>query len=303
MRFVCAGDCGVDRYGDRGFERPGGIGLNVAVHLRRLCAPGDAVIAVAPIGDDAGAGLVRDALARTGVESCLEVVPGATPVQHIRRGPGGERVFERYDEGVLAGYRVSPRQRDAIAACDVLATTAFGQGLSFFESVMGSRPQGLRAVDFTNANDVGDAVAFATRWAPELDVGLFGLSVADAALIDALEGVAAPRRPAVRGHARSRGRARARPRSPHRLPGAGRRPHRRHDGSRRRIHGGVPVRVRRRRRHRNQPRPRLRGRGTDARPPRLLRALLTVHARGQTPSVWSAYVGPDHGRADRPPGA
>jgi fructoselysine 6-kinase len=190
VRFVCAGDCGVDRYGDREIERAGGIGLNVAVHLRRLCAPGDSVIAVAPLGDDAGAGLVCDALARTGVEPCLEVVPGATPVQHIRQGPGGERVFERYDEGVLAGYRVSARQRDAIADCDVLATAAFGQGVAFFESVMACRPQGLRAVDFTNANDVGDAIAFATRWAPELDVGLFGLSVADAALIDALEDVA-----------------------------------------------------------------------------------------------------------------
>ena len=47
VRFVCAADCGVDRYDDRGIERAGGIGLNVAVHLRRLCAPGDTVTAVA----------------------------------------------------------------------------------------------------------------------------------------------------------------------------------------------------------------------------------------------------------------
>ena len=136
MRFVCAADCGVDRYGDRDLERAGGIGLNVAVHLRRLCAPGDTVTAVAPVGDDAGQAIVLDAMARTGVEACLEVVAGATPVQHIRHAPGGERVFERYDEGVLAGFRVSERQRAAIAASDVLATAAFGQGLAFFESVM-----------------------------------------------------------------------------------------------------------------------------------------------------------------------
>ena len=49
---------------------------------------------------------------------------------------------------------------------------------------------GLRAVDFTNANDVGDPVAFAARWAPELDVGLFGLQPSDAALIDELEQIA-----------------------------------------------------------------------------------------------------------------
>ena len=129
-------------------------------------------------------------MARTGVEACLEVVPGATPVQHIRHAPGGERVFERYDEGVLAGYRVSERQRAAIAGSDVLATAAFGQGLAFFESVMACPRPGLRAVDFTNANDVGDPVAFAARWAPELDVGLFGLQPSDAALIDELERVA-----------------------------------------------------------------------------------------------------------------
>ncbi len=190
MKFVCAGDCGVDRYVDRGIERAGGIGLNVAVHLRRLCPPGDTVVALAPVGDDAGAAVVRDALARTGVQPCLEVVPGATPVQPIRHAAGGERLFDRYEEGVLAGYRLSTRQREAVAACDVLATTAFGQGLAFFESVMACRPQGLRAVDFTTLNDVGDPVAFAARWAPELDVGLFGLQSSDGALIDALAEVA-----------------------------------------------------------------------------------------------------------------
>ena len=133
---------------------------------------------------------MRDALARTGVTPCVEVVPGATPVQPIRLAADGERVFDAYEAGVLAGYRVSARQRDAITSCDVLATTAFGQGLAFFESVMACRPRGLRAVDFTNASDVGDPVAFAARWAPELDVGLFGLQPSDGALIDALEDVA-----------------------------------------------------------------------------------------------------------------
>jgi fructoselysine 6-kinase len=190
VRFVCAADCGVDRYGERDLERAGGIGLNVAVHLRRLCAPGDTVTAVAPIGDDSGQAIVLDAMARTGVEACLEVVPGSTPVQHIRHAPGGERIFERYDEGVLAGFRVSERQRAAIAGGDVLATAAFGQGLAFFESVMACERSRLRAVDFTNANDVGDPVAFAARWAPELDVGLFGLQPSDTELIDELEQVA-----------------------------------------------------------------------------------------------------------------
>ena len=190
MKFVCAADAGVDRYVERDLERAGGIGLNVAVHVRRLCAPPDSVTLVAPVGDDAGAELVREAIARAGVEACLEIVPGATPVQNIRHAPDGERIFQGYEEGVLGGFRVSARQREAIAGSDVLATTAFGQGLAFFESVLACRPRGLRAVDFTNANDVGDPVAFAERWAPELDVGLFGLQSSDTALIAALEAVA-----------------------------------------------------------------------------------------------------------------
>jgi sugar/nucleoside kinase (ribokinase family) len=190
VKIVCAADCGVDRYADRTLDRAGGIGLNVAVHARRLCDAGDTVTVVAPVGGDAGAEMVRDAIARTGVEPCLEVAPGTTPVQHISHAPGGERVFERYDEGVLAGYRVSTRQHDAIAGSDMLATAAFGQGLTFFESVLACRPRGLRAVDFTNANDVGDPVAFVARWAPELDVGLFGLQASEIALIDALEEIA-----------------------------------------------------------------------------------------------------------------
>lgn len=190
MRIVCAADCGVDRWDDRGLDRPGGIGLNVAAHMRRLCAAGDSVTVVAPVGADAGADLVRDAVGRAGLESGLVVVPGATPVQHIRVAPGGERIFERYEEGVLGGFSVTAGQRETIARSDVLATAAFGQGLAFFESVLACRPPGLRAVDFTNANDVGDPVAFAERWSAELDVGLFGLRSADTDLIDALESVA-----------------------------------------------------------------------------------------------------------------
>ena len=64
VKIVCAADCGVDRHNDHGIDRAGGIGLNVAVHARRHCAPGATVTLVAPVGDDAGADLVRDAAAR-----------------------------------------------------------------------------------------------------------------------------------------------------------------------------------------------------------------------------------------------
>ena len=206
MKIVCAADCGVDRYGDRGLERAGGIGLNVAVHARRLLrARRHRHARRAGRRRRRGRARARRRRRAPASTACLEVVPGATPVQHIRQAPDGERVFERFDEGVLGRL---PRER-APARRDRRAATCSrrprsGRGSTFFESVMACRPPGLRAVDFTNANDVGDPVAFAARWAPELDVGLFGLQPSDGALIDELERGRARQPPALRRHARRR---------------------------------------------------------------------------------------------------
>jgi fructoselysine 6-kinase len=190
VNIVCAADCGVDRFHDLGHEQAGGIGLNVAVHARRLCPPADTVFVLAPLGDDAEAGVVRAAAERAGVVDRLMTRPGATPVQHIAHTPDGDRVFTRYDEGVLRGCTLGPGERELIAAADVLTTAAFGQGLDLFEAALACPSRGLRVVDFTNANDIGDPVAFVERHAPRFHLGLFGLTPADAPLIDALEQLA-----------------------------------------------------------------------------------------------------------------
>jgi fructoselysine 6-kinase len=187
MNIVCAADCGIDRFDELGHVRAGGIGLNVAVHCRRECRPADTVVVLAPIGDDEQAKIVRDAVARAGVTDRLVQRPGATSTQHIRHGPDGERLFVRFDEGVLRGFELGPAERELIAASDILTTAAFGQGLELFEAAIACPSRGLRAVDFTNANDIGDPLAFVERHARHYDVGLFGLTPADAPLIDALE--------------------------------------------------------------------------------------------------------------------
>jgi sugar/nucleoside kinase (ribokinase family) len=190
VNIVCAADCGVDRFSDLGIDRAGGIGLNVAVHLRRLCGPSAEVSVVAPVGDDDGARVVREAVARAGLRDRLVTRPGATPVQHVRHDATGERLFEHYDEGVLRGFRLERAQRDLVARSDLLTTAAFGQGLDLFESAMASPSQGLRAVDFTNANDIGDPLAFVERHVADFHVGFFGLGEQDEALIDGLEAIA-----------------------------------------------------------------------------------------------------------------
>jgi fructoselysine 6-kinase len=187
MNIVCAADCGVDRFDDRGLDRAGGIGLNVAVHARRLCCRKDDVFVLAPVGDDAEARIVRAAVERAGVSDRLVTRPGATPVQQITHAASGERLFTRYDEGVLRGFELGPEARDLIAAADILTTAAFAQGLDLFEAVLACPSRGLRAVDFTNANDLGEPIAFVEGHVASFHVGLFGLTPADAELIDELE--------------------------------------------------------------------------------------------------------------------
>jgi fructoselysine 6-kinase len=190
VNLVCAADCGIDRFADRALERAGGIGLNVAVHLRRLCRTGDVVSVLAPIGDDEAGRLVRAAVAQAGLRDHLVERHGATPLQEIRHAPDGERIFTAYHEGVLAGFRIDPEGRALVASADILTTAAFGQGLDLFEQVIACPSRGLRAVDFTNANDIGDVLAFVERHAAGFDLGVFGLTGEDGGLIDGLEQLA-----------------------------------------------------------------------------------------------------------------
>jgi sugar/nucleoside kinase (ribokinase family) len=187
---VCAGDAGVDRYLGLGLERAGGIALNVAVHAHRLLGVGHGVELVAPLGEDAGADIVRRVVDHEGLGAILPTRPGATPVQEIRLEPDGERTFVAYHAGVLERYHVGSAEQAAIAAADVVATTVFEQAMTFFESVMAAPTNGLRLVDFTNLSDVGNPVAFVERWLPRIDLGLCGLRETDAELIHALEDVA-----------------------------------------------------------------------------------------------------------------
>lgn len=79
MNIVCAADSGVDRFDDRGLDRAGGIGLNVAVHARRLCSAEDSVFVLAPVGDDAEGRVVRAAVERAGVIDRLVLRAGQPP--------------------------------------------------------------------------------------------------------------------------------------------------------------------------------------------------------------------------------
>jgi sugar/nucleoside kinase (ribokinase family) len=194
IRITGVGDCGVDRYLDLGRDRPGGITLNFAANARRLFPPSDAVGVVTALGTDREAGLVRRAIGDLGLEACLAELDGATSIQYIDRHPSGEKIFVRYDQGVLGEYRLGPREREVIARSDVLMAVVYAQIEGFFDSVMGSPSPGLRAVDFGDLSGVTGGIGIVERYHERFDLGFFGLSAAEGALIDALERLARRRR-------------------------------------------------------------------------------------------------------------
>jgi sugar/nucleoside kinase (ribokinase family) len=184
------GDCGVDRYLNLGRDRPGGITLNFAVNARALFPAEDTVGVVTALGTDPESLLVRRALEAFGLETCLRERDGATSIQYIDRQPSGEKIFVRYEQGVLGDYRVGVPEREVIARSDVLMAVVYSQIEGFFESVMESPSPGLRAVDFGDLQGVTGGPGLVERYLDRFHLGFFGLTADDVGLIDHLERLA-----------------------------------------------------------------------------------------------------------------
>jgi sugar/nucleoside kinase (ribokinase family) len=190
LRITGVGDCGVDRYVNRGWDRPGGITLNFAATFKRLCAPGDSVCVVSALGTDPEARLVRRAIEALGLEACLAELEGATSIQYVDQQPSGEKLFLRYEEGVLGRYRIGARERELISRSDVLMATVYSQIEGLFDSVMASPSPGLRAVDFGDLAGVTGGLGIVERYLDRFHVGFFGMSRADTDRIEELERIA-----------------------------------------------------------------------------------------------------------------
>ena len=187
MRITAVGDCGVDRYVNLGRDRPGGITLNFAANARRLFPMTDTVGVVTALGTDPEADLVRRAMAELGLEACVVERAGTTSIQYIDRHPSGEKIFVRYEPGVLGDYRLGPREKGVLARSDLLMAVVYAQVEGFFDSVMQSPSPGLRAVDFGDLSGVTGGVGIVERYREGFHLGFFGLSASDGDLIDALE--------------------------------------------------------------------------------------------------------------------
>src|SRR5205085_2183805 len=147
----------------------------------------DIVGVVTALGTDTEADLVRRAITALALDACVAEREGATSIQYIERHPSGEKIFVRYEQGVLGGYRLGPRERETLARSDVLMAVVYAQIEGFFDSVMESPSPGLRAVDFGDLSGVTGGVEIVERYREGFHLGFFGLSASDGDLIDALE--------------------------------------------------------------------------------------------------------------------
>ncbi len=182
MNVVCVGDCGVDHYSPSGERHFGGITANFARHARNQFSENDQIHIVSCVGSDEGADLVLSSLENSGIACHIERLPGATPVQYIEIEPNGEKLFVRYDEGVLKRYSFGPDERSIIARSDLLVAPVFLQIVDLFDNLMNIETAGLTAVDFADFH-LDPNFALLQRYIDRIDIGFFGLSADDESTI------------------------------------------------------------------------------------------------------------------------
>jgi sugar/nucleoside kinase (ribokinase family) len=190
MKVVCVGDCGIDHYLPSGRLLGGGITANFARHAAREFREDDEIHVVSAIGNEpVAAGLIRRTFLNTRIRCHIAELRGETPVQYIRIEHSGERNFVRYDEGVLAFYRIDEDAARIVQAADLLVTPVFVQIRELFHSVMSVPVSGKVAVDFADFSqhpDFGHLESYLDR----IDVAFFGLSTSDQKLIAVLSALA-----------------------------------------------------------------------------------------------------------------
>ena len=189
MRVLAAGDCGVDRYEDIKADRAGGISLNFAVNARLEFPKTTGVGVVTALGNDREAALVEQVFTAFEINATLQNLPGTTPIQYIDRQPSGEKIFTRYEPGVLKDHRIGAFEREAIAASDLMIAAYYPAVAEFVDSIMRSPSDGLRCVDFGALHD-SDPLEPVKRHLDQLNIGFFGLHVDQTDLIDELERLA-----------------------------------------------------------------------------------------------------------------
>lgn len=190
MIISCVGDCGTDFYTTLGLSRPGGIALNFAVHAKSLFLAEDIIQIISVLGTDTQSHLIEDTIKRRGIISHINKIEGKTPVQHIDLGASGEKIFTKYDEGVLKNYSITNEQKQLVEESDFVMTVIFNQIESFFKSAIVSNFKGLVAVDFMNLADYEKKIDVVEKFVKYLGIAFFGLQKEETELMSKLQDIA-----------------------------------------------------------------------------------------------------------------
>lgn len=124
MKVAAVGDNCMDVYDKLNRFSPGGNPVNVAVYLRRL---GVESSYTGVVGSDEYGRMMIEAIRSRGVDaSHVRVRPGSTAITHVDL-VDGERVFGDYDEGVLAGFKLTPGDIDFLCSHDMIVSGLWGK--------------------------------------------------------------------------------------------------------------------------------------------------------------------------------
>lgn len=123
MKIAAVGDNCIDFYDSTQEAYPGGNPVNVAVYFVRQ---GGEASYTGVVGRDAYGELMLKSMAAKGVDvSHVSKAEGNTAVTHVEL-VNGDRVFGKYDEGVLKDFRLTQEQIDFLCGHDLVVTALWG---------------------------------------------------------------------------------------------------------------------------------------------------------------------------------
>lgn len=164
MSVVTVGDNCIDYYLSSKQAFPGGNALNVAVYLRRFSVD---CSFISVIGDDAYGEMILSALKSYGINyDFVYKAEGATALSRVTL-VNGDRVFGKYDEGVMKDFKLSDAALRFIASHRFMHTAFWGRTESYLPSIQQS---GVKIFyDFADCSDA----ARLNMVLPHIDFALF----------------------------------------------------------------------------------------------------------------------------------
>ena len=189
-RISCFGGCTVDEYVTLKRKRPGGGGLNMLLHFRKII-PNAVLYSLGAVGGDKNSKIILNALAKNKISrSNLQILKGDTSVQHIRNLPNGEKELFDYKAGVLE--IVKPTQKDfkLLKSQDLILGVLFTQIEHLLKEIISRKYKGIVGIDFMNLSDYGYETTIVEKYIKNLDIGFFGLNYNQKPLIDKLANIA-----------------------------------------------------------------------------------------------------------------